>query len=72
MLRWHETRRHDVEYMATILWSIGRLIGGSEYPMPSYDDFIHPKPVDSRNTGQIITGLIERLQQGGDDDGRSA
>jgi len=53
------------EYTATILWSIGRMIGGKEYPMPSYNDFLHPKPVDNRTTDDIVNGLINKLQQGG-------
>ena len=55
----------DTEYIATILWSIGRLLGGDDYPMPSYDDFRHPKPVDIRTKEQIVDNLINKLLQGG-------
>lgn len=64
MLRAENERRTDVEYIATVLWSIGRIVGGAEYPMPSYDDFKHPKPQDNRTKEQIVENLITKLKGG--------
>ena len=59
-----ERQQRDTEYIATILWSIGRIVGGETYPMPTYGDFIRPKPNDNRNTEQIVSGLIDKLGKG--------
>ena len=60
-----ERRQMDTEYIATILWSIGRMVGGDNYPMPTYDEYNHPQPVDVRGTEQIVGGLISKLTGGG-------
>lgn len=65
MLRERKRQSDYGEYVATILWSIGRLLGGEEYPMPSYSDFVHPAQKDTRTACQIIGGLIEKLNAGG-------
>ena len=58
-----EESRNDIktEYFATVLWSIGRLVGGEEYPIPTWDEMLHPKPKDTRSTAAIVGGLIQKL-----------
>lgn len=53
--------------MATVMWSIGRIMGGEEYSIPTYDEILHPKPQDNRKSEAIIGGLIAKLKEGGDD-----
>ena len=64
MFRAEIESHRDTEYIATVLWSIGRLIGGENYSIPTYEDVINPKPVDNRSSGAIISGLIEKLGKG--------
>lgn len=52
------------EYCATVMWSIGRLLGGEEYPIPAYSEYLNPKVQDNRTGAQIISGLREKLKQG--------
>lgn len=59
-----ERRKQDTEYIATVLWSLGRMVGGSDYDLPSYDDYIHPKPKDERTSQDIVSGLINKLEKG--------
>ena len=66
MMRERKRRMDYEEYTATILWSIGRVLGGEQYPMPSYHDFTHPEQVDTRAGKEIIDGLISKLRAGGD------
>lgn len=61
MLRYEMDQSRDTEYIATILWSIGRLIGGQDYPMPSYEDYMHQKPADNRTKQEIVDSLINKL-----------
>lgn len=63
-----EQKRRDTEYIATILWSIGRMIGGDNYPMPTYDEYNNPQPVDIRTSEQIVNGLVQKLQEGGNEE----
>ena len=69
MLRYEMERTRDTEYIATILWSIGRLVGGNDYPMPSYEDVKHPKPNDIRTKKEIVNSLIDKLKGGDQIDG---
>lgn len=64
MLRYEMDHSRDTEYIATILWSIGRLVGGNDYPMPSYEDVKHPKPSDNRTKDEIVNNLITKLKGG--------
>ena len=64
MLRYEAEQSRDVEYIATILWSIGRLVGGAEYPMPSYEDVKKPKQSDTRTKQEIVDNLIMKLKGG--------
>ena len=64
MLRYEAEKARDTEYIATILWSIGRLVGGTEYPMPGYEEFVRPKPQDVRTKKEIVNNLIEKLRKG--------
>ncbi len=59
-----DRRKADTEYMATALWSIGRMLGGDQYNLPLYDDFIHPRPTDDRTSHDIVNGLIDKLGKG--------
>ena len=61
MLRERKRQADNTEYIATILWSIGRSIGGKDYPFPTYSEFMRPTPSDSRTTEQIIGGLLDKL-----------
>lgn len=64
MLHAQDVQSLQTEYIATVLWSIGRLIGGEDYPLPTYDDTMHPKPQDKRTTEAIVGGLVQKLQKG--------
>lgn len=72
MFKLEQERRRDTEYMATILWSIGRILGSEDYPLPNYHDFINPKMEDRRDGQTIVNSLIEKLREGGATDGKSA
>lgn len=61
-----EYQRRDVEYIATTLWAIGRTVGGENFSIPAYSEFIHPTPKDARSKDQIIGNLIDKLTKGGD------
>ena len=63
MMRYEAERQRDTEYMATILWTIGRMLGGEEYPMLSYGDMVHPQPKDTRNAEEIVGGILSRLKK---------
>jgi len=65
MLHYMEDQYMWQEYTATVLWSIGKVLS-RDYPIPSYDDFKHPKPVDKRTTKDIVDGLIDKLSKGGE------
>lgn len=67
MYRVEQDKQRDTEYIATVLWSIGKLLGGNDYPMPEYSEFVNPKPADNRTTEQITAGLIEKLQGKGEE-----
>lgn len=69
MLKDRDNQQMQIEYISTVLWSIGRMLGGSDYAIPMYDDVIHPKPQDKRNTHQIVGGLVEKLRKGVSDSG---
>lgn len=64
MLRYEQEREKDTEYIATILWSIGRLVGGNDYPMPSYEEVKRPKKNDIRTKKEIVSDLITKLKGG--------
>ena len=57
------------EYVATVLYSIGRMIGGESYPIMTYNELMHPQPKDERTGGEIISGLIDKLRKEVDMDG---
>ena len=61
MLQEEEHQEAWKEYTATILWSIGKMIGRDEYPMPSYEEFMHPTATDTRTGQDIIGGLVDKL-----------
>lgn len=70
MLQDEETETKRKEYVATVLWSIGRIAGGENYPIPEYSEFMHPKPVDRRSEKEIRQSLINRLTgKGGENAG---
>ena len=66
MLQAEEDENKHKEYIATVLWSIGRIVGGENYPIPSYSDYIDPKPVDNRSSQEIRNGLIAKLEGKGE------
>lgn len=66
MLRYEYEQTMWQEYTATVLWSLGKMLAREDYPLPSYDDFMHPKPKDRRTTEQIVSGLTAKLLAGGE------
>lgn len=50
--------------MASILWSIGRIIGGEEYPFPEYTEYMNPELKDDRTADDIISGIVDKLNAG--------
>lgn len=64
MMTYEDRKTATNEYMATVLWSIGRMLGGDGYSLPTYDQFLHPKQEDNRTKDQIVNGLIEKLRKG--------
>lgn len=65
MLQAEEEENKHKEYIATVLWSIGRIVGGENYPIPNYSDYIDPKPIDNRSSEEIRNGLIDKLERKG-------
>ena len=65
MVRLDNENRADTEYIATVLWSIGRMLGREEYTIPAYHDYKHPVPQDNRSAQAIMNGLQEKLRKGG-------
>ena len=61
MMMYEERKRQDTEYIATVLWSIGRSMVGAEYPIPAYSEYIDPKPQDTRSKETIVNSLISKL-----------
>ena len=57
------------EYVATVLYSVGRMIGGDNYPIMTFAELMHPQPKDERTGGEIISGLIDKLRKEVDMDG---
>lgn len=66
MLRADDRRAMDTEYIATVLWSIGRILGGDDYSIPTYDEVMHPQAQDTRTAQQIVDGLRAKLLEGGE------
>lgn len=64
MMTYEDRKKADTEYLATVLWSIGRMLGGSNYEIPLYDDFIHPKPQDDSSAHDIVERLRNKLLKG--------
>jgi len=60
-LKDEEEQRKKENYFASILWSIGKMIGGENYPFPVYDDYMHGIKQDNRSSEDIISGLIDKL-----------
>lgn len=48
-------------YLATTLWSIGKMFGGESYPIPEYTEYIGIKNPDTRTAQDIVNGLIKKL-----------
>lgn len=65
MLRERANQQKREEYLATILWSIGRMVGGDNYPFPVYSEYMNPTPADVRTGEEIKNSLIEKLKEGG-------
>lgn len=56
-------QKRTVDYIASILWSIGRMVGGESYPFPDYSTYLSTKPQEEQNQSadEIINGLIDQL-----------
>ena len=65
MIRFDNEQRLDTEYVATVLWSIGKMLNPDQYTIPSYAELRHPKPKDNRDSATILVGLKEKLMKGG-------
>lgn len=65
MIRFDNEQRLDTEYIATVLWSIGKMLNPDQYTIPSYVELRHPKPKDNRDSAMILAGLKEKLMKGG-------
>lgn len=65
MIRFDNEQRLDTEYIATVLWSIGKMLNTDKYTIPSYVELRHPKPKDNRDSETILAGLKEKLMKGG-------
>lgn len=70
----NERIRDDIwrNYMASVAYSIGKIasgFGGGEYPLPTYYELLHKDepPADDRTGKEIISDLIKRLGEGGND-----
>jgi len=66
VLREERERQKRQDYIATVLWSIGRLVGGDGYPMPEFSEYMEQRKKDIRSAETIVTGLIERLAERGE------
>ena len=58
--------------MASVAYSIGKIasgFGGGEYPLPTYYELLHhdEPPADDRTGKEIVSDLIKRLGEGGND-----
>lgn len=62
MLKEEQHQEAWQEYTATMLWSIGKMFGKDEFPMPSYEEFLHPTVKDTRTGQDIVGGLVNKLQ----------
>lgn len=65
MIRYDNEKRLDVEYISTVLWSIGKMLNPKEYSIPSYVELRHPKPKDNRDSGTLLDALKQKLMKGG-------
>lgn len=55
-----EEKKRDY-YIASVLWSIGKMLGGDNYPFPDYTEYLNPSQKDYRTADDIVSGLIDRL-----------
>lgn len=62
-LRESSEREKWEKYVASILWSIGKMLGGENYPFPVYTDYINGVVQDTRSSQDIVSGLIEKLSE---------
>jgi hypothetical protein len=65
----NEQARQEIwqEYMAAIAHSIGTIMskfGGAEYPMPTFNELMHPEmnKEDTRSGTDIVNDLMNRLR----------
>ena len=56
-------------YLAGVMWSLGKMLGGDNYPIPPYTEVFHKdehvKKADKRGTTQIVNDLVSKLKGGG-------
>lgn len=62
MLEHNDKQAFWREYMATVAWSVGRVLGGDSYAIPAYGDIMNPQSADTRNQDQIVNDLIQKLK----------
>lgn len=69
MLKAQDVQEAKTAYLAGVMWSLGKMLGGDNYPIPPYTEVFHKeehmKKNDRRGTKQIVNDLVNRLKGGG-------
>ena len=47
--------------MATVLWSIGKMLGGKDFAMPLYSDIRNRGNADTRDAKTIVNDILGKL-----------